>query len=162
MSMMAVKCGADKVTACEAFKPMATVARKCIAANGMSDKITVIEKHSTDLKVGIDMSERANVLVAEVFDTELIGEGAISTFNHALKNLMVSEDFYVVPDNAIMYVQVVDSDACQKWNWLDLERSSQLEIPENWRNLAGDAILDLQMTQFNDFEPITQPLEAFR
>ena len=29
------------------------------------------------------MDERANILVTEVFDTELIGEGAISTFNHA-------------------------------------------------------------------------------
>jgi len=30
-----------------------------------------------------DMDERANVLVTEVFDTELIGEGAIGTFRHA-------------------------------------------------------------------------------
>ena len=35
-----------------------------------------------------DMSERANILVTEVFDTELIGEGAISTFNHAHKHLL--------------------------------------------------------------------------
>ena len=44
LSMMAVQCGADKVTACEAFKPMIQVAKKCIESNGMKDKITIIEK----------------------------------------------------------------------------------------------------------------------
>jgi len=34
------------------------------------------------------MAERANILVTEVFDTELIGEGAIGTFNHAHKCLL--------------------------------------------------------------------------
>ena len=36
----------------------------------------------------MDMDERANILVTEVFDTELIGEGAISTFNHAQDYLL--------------------------------------------------------------------------
>ena len=35
-----------------------------------------------------DMEHRANILVTEVFDTELIGEGAISTFHHAHKELL--------------------------------------------------------------------------
>lgn len=34
------------------------------------------------------MEHRANILVTEVFDTELIGEGAIGTFNHAHKVLL--------------------------------------------------------------------------
>lgn len=34
------------------------------------------------------MPERANVLVTEVFDTELIGEGAINTFTHAHRELL--------------------------------------------------------------------------
>ena len=34
------------------------------------------------------MQQRANILVAEVFDSELIGEGAISTFRHAHKYLL--------------------------------------------------------------------------
>jgi len=35
-----------------------------------------------------DMPQRANILVTEVFDTELIGEGAIGTFTHAHKELL--------------------------------------------------------------------------
>jgi len=35
-----------------------------------------------------DLAEKANVLVTEVFDTELIGEGALSTFQHAHSSLL--------------------------------------------------------------------------
>ena len=107
------------------------------------------------------MLERANVLVTEVFDTELIGEGAISTFKHALENLL-TKDCYVIPDNAVMYVQVVDSKVCQNWNWLNLDNGFKIKAPPNYANLAGDSILDFQLTQFNDFKPLTQPLEAFK
>lgn len=34
------------------------------------------------------MPRKANILVTEVFDTELIGEGAIATFNLAHKHLL--------------------------------------------------------------------------
>jgi len=34
------------------------------------------------------MPKRANILVTEVFDTELIGEGALPTFHHAHKHLL--------------------------------------------------------------------------
>lgn len=34
------------------------------------------------------MPRRANLLVTEVFDTELIGEGAISTYTHAHEHLL--------------------------------------------------------------------------
>ena len=35
-----------------------------------------------------DLEERANILVTEVYDTELIGEGAIPTFHHAHQCLL--------------------------------------------------------------------------
>jgi len=57
-------------------------------------QINLIRKRSTEVEVGPgkDMEVKANLLVTEVFDTELIGEGAIGTFNHAHKHLLtVSE-----------------------------------------------------------------------
>ena len=159
LSMMAVKCGADTVTACEAFKPMIDVALKCIEANGMKDKIKLIPKRSTEIIMGVDMAHRANVLVTEVFDTELIGEGAISTFTHALENLL-TKDCYVIPDNAVMYIQVVESNVCHDWNWLDLNKYN-LKVPLEYKKLGGDSILDVQLTQFKEFKPLTEPLVAF-
>lgn len=58
-----------------------------ISQNGFSKEITVCPKRSTEMTEQ-DMSCRANVLVTEVFDTELIGEGALLTFAHAHKHLL--------------------------------------------------------------------------
>jgi len=76
LSMMALAAGADSVTACEAFLPMANCAEKILAANGAGDKVRLIRKRSTEIQVGDDMPRKANLLVAELLDTELIGEGA--------------------------------------------------------------------------------------
>lgn len=35
-----------------------------------------------------DMQERANILVTELFDTELIGEGALPSYEHAHMHLV--------------------------------------------------------------------------
>lgn len=69
---------------------MATCAAKIIEQNGFEDKIKLIYKRSQNLTVGEDgdLKQKANILVTEVFDTELIGEGALSTFKHASEQLL--------------------------------------------------------------------------
>jgi protein arginine N-methyltransferase 7 len=69
---------------------MAVCASKVIRRNGFENKISLIHKRSTEIEVGVgkDMPIRANILITEVFDTELIGEGAIGTFNHAHECLL--------------------------------------------------------------------------
>ncbi|CAF4756189.1 unnamed protein product, partial [Rotaria magnacalcarata] len=73
-----------RITACEVFQPMAKIAKKCIEKNGLSDRINVIDKRSTELDLDKDLQgDRINIIVAEVFDTELIGEGGLRTFSEA-------------------------------------------------------------------------------
>jgi hypothetical protein len=69
---------------------MVKCSTEVVAHNGFGDFINIIPKRSTDITVGPykDMEQRANVLITEVFDTELIGEGAIGTFNHANQHLL--------------------------------------------------------------------------
>ena len=67
---------------------MVAIARQIIAANGFSDVIRVVPKRSTDMTEGDMRGGRANILVSEVFDTELIGEGALVTFAHAHQQLL--------------------------------------------------------------------------
>ncbi|PNI91043.1 PRMT7 isoform 16, partial [Pan troglodytes] len=90
LSMMAVTAGADFCYAIEVFKPMADAAVKIVEKNGFSDKIKVINKHSTEVTIGPegDMPCRANILVTELFDTELIGEGALPSYEHAHRHLV--------------------------------------------------------------------------
>lgn len=160
LSMMAAKYGADKITACEAFKPMSKCAENIIALNGYKDKIKIIPKRSTDLKVGEDLNERCNILVTEVFDTELIGEGALSTFSHAHKYLLES-DCIVIPQSATIYAQVVESPLIQKFNKLSDIYSNDgdilIQIPSTIKKCAGSAAVhDLQLSQvpINSFQTI--------
>ena len=67
---------------------MVRIAREVIAANGYSDIITVVPKRSTEMTEGDMERGRANILVTEVFDTELIGEGALVTYAHAHRHLL--------------------------------------------------------------------------
>lgn len=51
------------VTACESYLPMVKLMRKVARLNGMERKIKVINKRSDELKVGVDIPSRADILV---------------------------------------------------------------------------------------------------
>ncbi|XP_060131933.1 protein arginine N-methyltransferase 7 isoform X3 [Zootoca vivipara] len=97
LSMMAATAGADFCYAVEVFKPMADTAVKIVEKNGFSDKIKIINKHSTEVTVGPDgdMQCRANILITELFDTELIGEGALPSYEHAHRCLVQWRDHWM-------------------------------------------------------------------
>lgn len=170
LAMMAVKCGADTVTACEAFRPMADAAERIIEHNGMRDAIRVIKKRSTDIRVGEgaeDLWQRANILVTEVFDTELIGEGAIETFNSAHLHLLES-DCIVVPDSGTIYIQTVESPHAWAWNQpkliANLDGEVLLRTPSEITECKGTAELhDLQLNQFptHHFRELIPPTAVF-
>uniref|UniRef100_A0A3Q4MAD1 Protein arginine N-methyltransferase 7 n=1 Tax=Neolamprologus brichardi TaxID=32507 RepID=A0A3Q4MAD1_NEOBR len=120
LSMMAITAGADFCYAVEVFKPMAEAAQCIVEKNGFSDKIKIINKHSTDVTVGPDgdMQVKANVLITELFDTELIGEGALPSYEHAHQNLM-QERCEAVPHRATVYARLVESELL--WSWAQLQ-----------------------------------------
>ena len=74
---------------------MAKIASDIITQNGYSDVIKVVPLRSTELVVekGGYMEEKANILVTEVFDTELIGEGVLPTLLHAHQHLLEVQYF---------------------------------------------------------------------
>jgi len=167
LSMMAAAEGADSIVACEEFGPMANCAAKVIAENGYSDKIKLIRKRSTELTVGPgkDLEHRANILVTEVFDTELIGEGAISTYNHANEHLL-TEDRLVVPGFARLYAQVVTSSKCSSWSYphsIKLKPNLVLSPPPSEGSYSSLALHDLQLSQLDEtlFSPVTNPIVVF-
>lgn len=88
LAMMAARAGASAVVACEALPDMADLARLVVAANGYGRQIKVVPKASTSLAVGTDLPRRATLLIAEIFDALLIGEGALDTFAHAHAHLL--------------------------------------------------------------------------
>ncbi|EZA46347.1 protein arginine N-methyltransferase 7 isoform X1 [Ooceraea biroi] len=168
LSMMAAKCGADTITACEAFTPMADCAAQIIKENGFEDKIKLIRKRSTKMTVGKDgdMAKRANILVTEVFDTELIGEGALSTFRHA-REVLLERNSIVVPHSGTVWAQVVESAKVCAWNRVrPIESEATLvDAPATIQACSGAAAVhDMQLSHFprNDFVPLLEPQPIFR
>ncbi|XP_045462115.1 protein arginine N-methyltransferase 7 [Harmonia axyridis] len=168
LSMMAVRNGADKVTACEGFEPMSVCALEIIKLNGFENKIKVIPKRSINLTVGknCDLDEKCNILVTEVFDTELIGECALSTFNHAHHSLL-TEDCIVIPHSATMYAQVVECPIAHEWNRIsDIYEDGELllKVSDNIKNCTGSAALyDFQLSQLpkDSFKTLMKPTPIF-
>lgn len=112
-AMLAARAGAKHVYTCEQQPLIARAARRVIAENGLSDRITVINKWSHDIVIGVDMAEPADVVVSEIVDTVLLGEGALATLTHAMAAL-AKPDARAVPEHGVLKAQLVESAALQQ------------------------------------------------
>jgi arginine Nomega-methyltransferase len=115
LAMMAIRSGARHVTSCEANPLLAEIATQVIASHGMSDVITVIPKMSTELKVGFDIEKPADLIVAEIVDCGLIGEGLLPALRHARSELLVPGGI-LVPGRGRVIGVLLDSPAVEKLN----------------------------------------------
>ena len=88
LSLMAAASGAGKVIACETSRTIAEVAKQIIYSNGFGEKTSVLNKKSTDLIVGEDLPQRADLIISEVLSAEFLGEGLRTTALDARKRLL--------------------------------------------------------------------------
>ncbi|RJX28230.1 MAG: hypothetical protein C4531_12575, partial [Desulfurivibrio sp.] len=88
LAMMAARLGARQVTTCEAVTAIAATARAIVADNAFTPPVTVISKMSTGLEVGVDMDERADLLVSEILSSEFLGEGVLASIEDAKRRLL--------------------------------------------------------------------------
>ncbi|MQQ09947.1 methyltransferase domain-containing protein [Epibacterium sp. SM1979] len=108
-AMLAARAGAKHVYTCEQQPLIAAAARQVIAQNGLSDRITVISKWSHEIVIGQDMPEPADVVVSEIVDTVLLGEGAMATLTHAM-GALAKPGARAVPESGTLQAQLVQSD----------------------------------------------------
>uniref|UniRef100_A0A7E4VQI4 Protein arginine N-methyltransferase n=1 Tax=Panagrellus redivivus TaxID=6233 RepID=A0A7E4VQI4_PANRE len=157
LSLMAARHGADRITALEVFDPMAAVAEKIIAKNGYSDRIKVIHSRSTEVDRRL-VNRSGDIIVAEVFDTELIGEGALSSFKKGLQTL-AKEGCRVVPATARVWVAPVSSKAFQKFRRMP---SGHFVAP--FADCPGvSAVFDIQLSEVDPtwWTVLADPVVAF-
>ena len=134
LSMMAAKMSDKvKVTACEMFKPIANLAHDIVKDNGYQNKIDIVNKSSNSLEIPHDLSCKADILVTEILDSELIGEGVIPTINDAHKKLL-SDNACVIPAAAELHIQLIESDTLFKTHKL-----SSFSLPKSFSNCQGTA-----------------------
>ena len=83
LSLAAARAGAARVDAVERCPAMARVAEKTVAAHGAGDVVRVHCSASADFAAG----ERYDVVVAEVVDAAVFGEGFLATVGDATRRL---------------------------------------------------------------------------
>lgn len=88
LALMAARAGAGHVTTCESNPLIAEIASRVVRASGLGDRITVIAKPSTDLEIGRDLERRADLIVSEIVDCGLIGEGLLRSIRDARARLL--------------------------------------------------------------------------
>lgn len=133
LAMMAARAGASSVTACELSSALAVAAKKIIGQNGFADKIKVIEKKSNDLIVGEDITQRADVIIAEVFDSGLLREGALPTLRHAMAQLAVPSA-KVIPGSATVKGKLVSLPVLRRVNPVRDIAGFDLSVFDDYRN----------------------------
>ncbi|MDJ0797773.1 MAG: 50S ribosomal protein L11 methyltransferase [Calothrix sp. MO_167.B12] len=108
LAMMAARHRASYVTSCEMIQPIAHVANKIIAINGFQDQIKIVTKKSQDLVVGLDLAQRADILITETVDCGLVGEGILPIIRHARQALLTA-DATIIPAKAVVKFSLLES-----------------------------------------------------
>lgn len=147
LALLAARHGAERVVSCEGVDPVADVAERVAARNGFDGRISIVRKWSTDASIGADLPRRADVLVTEVIDCGLVGEGIVDTIRHAREHLLVP-DPRIVPARATLYAQLLES--------------RQLEGMNRVRHVAGFDLSDFNRLASLSYFPVRLAHVAYR
>ena len=109
LAQMAARCGADSVVACELHDGLADCARRCVAANGLSKAVTVVNRDAALLERGKDVPvQGCNLLVLDLFDAQLVGDGAMGILEAAKRKGALAPGYRAVPAAATVWAMGVE------------------------------------------------------
>lgn len=159
LAMLAAKAGANEVIAVEVDPVLADKAQENVLHNGFGNTVTVHAQHSTELK----MKSRADILVAELLDSALLGEDFLPTLRDSQRRLL-KPNAQVVPASATVFAQLVESIDLHHWQYLD-EDAMGCKIPEDILEDCGPAspssLPYARMLESKQIKPLSAPFECF-
>jgi type II protein arginine methyltransferase len=88
LAMMASRAGAGEVISCEMNEVVAERARAIVAQNGYADRVRIIGKHSSELRLGSDLSGPADVFVSEIISGSLLNEAVLPVVEDVVPRLL--------------------------------------------------------------------------
>ena len=155
LSIMAANLGAHEINTCETNAILANTAREVIADNNLSKKINVIPKKSNDIKVGEDMNKQADVLVSEIFSSNLLSEDVLLSLEDA-KQRLISKNAKIIPEYGSIMISllgggdIVKNIYTEKFENIKLKKFNTI-IPKK-HNLHGqDLKINLMSNTFEAF-----------
>lgn len=109
LSMIATKFTSKKVYTCENSDVIADIAKKIISKNGLSSRIEVIPKKSSEIKIKENLPEKVDVLISEILAAEFVGEGVRETIKDA-KNRLLKENGLMIPQAGEIKFALINND----------------------------------------------------
>jgi len=128
LSMMAAANGAREVIACETSNIIADTAKKIIHKNGYKEKITVINKKSTRLKIGEDLPRKADLIISEILSAEFVGEGVRASIFDANKRLL-KKNGKMIPESGTIKISLLGNDK-EIFNTISVANVSGFDLSE--------------------------------
>jgi Tfp pilus assembly protein PilF len=155
LAMMAAKLGAKQVTTCETVPLIAETAQQIIQDNQFEKTIKVIAKKSTEIEIGAELPAQADILVSEIFSSELLGEYVLPSLEDAKRRLLKPQG-KVVPARGSLMIALFSGD--------DIKRNLMVEDSFGL-NLQGfnRIVSNKRMIARNDLsiELLSEGIEAF-
>lgn len=147
LAMLAARHGARRVIACEANPNIAETAQEIVMRNGFADRITVIPKRSTSLQPGADLPQPADLIVSEILDAGLLGEGVLPALRDARARLATAQA-RMIPARAAVFAQAMMLPELRSVNPVRQIAGFDLSPFDRFRNRAGHGNLRLEQAQF--------------
>jgi|TARA_R100000149_G_scaffold61794_6_gene31471 type II protein arginine methyltransferase len=154
LAMIAARAGARVVT-CEAKPMIAAAATEIIRRNGLSERIRVVAKSSTDLSIPGDLAEPADLVIHEIFGPQLFDEGVTHSLSDARARLL-KPGARSVPGRACVRLALVrdnrerDRRTLGDVEGFDLSAFDLLQEPERW----------IRRGQMHKVEMCSEPVSA--
>ena len=155
LALMAARAGAAHVYTCEMNPAVADAAREIIAANGYSDRITMLPMHSSKIDAERDLGGKVDVLVSEIVSSDMLSEMVLSVMEDTVPRLL-KPGGALIPARGVVKVALVHDPAVEtarmgRVSGFDLSLFNRLAQPYHGRKANG---ADLQLR--------SEPAELFR
>jgi type III protein arginine methyltransferase len=111
----------------------------------------VLAKLSGDLVVGAggDIPRKADMLISEILDSALLGEGVLPFLRHALTHLVVPNAI-VVPQSAVVYAQLIDCPCIAATHELPIMDFTLFRSPRASRCAGARPLLPVHVSALKD------------
>ena len=155
VAMMAARAGAGRVVTCEVLPLMADIAREVVEKNGLAERITVLTRKSTQLQVGTDLPERADVFVSELVNIGMLSPNMLPVLQHA-REALLKPDAKIIPAAAVVYGALIEAPQLARINPLRQVSGFDLSPLDKLRS-PGYAQIDLAADLVRQ---VSQPFKA--
>jgi predicted RNA methylase len=168
LSLAAARLGC-RTYAIEQWGPMASIASQVVVDNAYGDLITVLNMHSSDVSIPEDISSKVDIVVSEILDSQLLGEGVIPSMKDAYNRLLNYSPndglIHHIPSKVSVFAQLIHSDVITVSNDTTYAKINEGKIPlyrTDWSEKcqATSNAIPIQLSKL-PFKPISDPVEIF-